>query len=303
MILYLFGADKISMQSIDALKNSAPEIIVWAAPIMFLLVLLESFFSYRQNKGFYHVKESIGSLIIGVGNVIISLGVKVILFYLAVVIYNLIPWRMEFSWWSIVPCYVAFDFCSYWAHRISHRQRFWWATHVAHHSGEFFNLTTSFRLSWIQYIKIIFFLPVPLLGTHPVAFFVINQVSTLFQFWLHTEYIRKLPALVEYILVTPSHHRVHHGSQKKYLNKNFGATFIVWDRMFGTFQEEEERPIYGITHPVKAKLDPIHINFHEYVSILEDVKSAKDLKSKLFFIFGDPITIDIYKKAKAESEL
>jgi sterol desaturase/sphingolipid hydroxylase (fatty acid hydroxylase superfamily) len=295
----LFGVEPIVWQSIDIMQRNAPEIIVWAAPIMFAFVLLEIFFSYHQRKGFYDTKESIGSLLIGIGNVVISIGIKVVLFYAAVVIYNFLPWRMEFNWWLLLPCYVLFDFCSYWTHRLSHRQRFWWATHVPHHSGEHYNLTTSFRLSWVQYIKIIFFLPVPLLGTHPVMFFIINQVATLYQFWLHTEYIRKLPAFIEYIFVTPSHHRVHHGSQDKYLNKNFGASFIIWDRLFGTYQSEEEQPLYGITHPIKERLNPMHINFHEYVSMFQDVKSVRDFRSKIFFIFGDPIAIDAYKKLRA----
>lgn len=296
------AASPISWQAIETLQQNAPELIIWAAPVMFVLVALEAFFSYRQQRGLYNINESLGSLILGIGNVFISLGIKILLFYGAVWVYNLVPWRMTFSWWSVLPAYLLYDFCSYWAHNISHRQRFWWATHVAHHSGEYYNLTTSFRLGWLQYIKIIFFLPVPFAGIHPVIFFVVNQAATLYQFWVHTEYIQKLPAFIEYIFVTPSHHRVHHGSQHKYLNKNFGATLIVWDRLFGTFQEEEEQPVYGVTHPVKAKINPIAINFSEYMVMAQDLRSTKDFRTKLFFIFGDPISIDQYKSTKANQQ-
>jgi len=134
-------------------------------------------------------------------------------------------------------------------------------------------------------------LPVFLAGFHPVVFFVVNQVAILFQFWVHTEYIRRMPAWVELIFATPSNHRVHHGSQPKYINKNFGATFILWDRWFGTYQPEEEQAIYGITHQSESKVNPFVINFEEYKHILTDVRQAKGLRQKLFYVFGDPVEI------------
>lgn len=298
-LLSIFGAEKIPWSTIDHVKDSAPEIIVWAIPAIFAFVLLEVFVSYKQNKKYYDKKETLGSLGLGVGNIIISTWIKVVLFYMAVWIYNLVPWRMEFNWWTFIPCYIIFDFFSYWAHNISHRQRFWWATHVAHHSGEHYNLSVSFRLSWVQYLKIIFLFPVPLMGFHPVIFFVTNQVAILFQFWVHTEYIRTLPRVFEYILATPSNHRVHHGSQEKYLDKNFGATFIIWDRLFGTYQKEEEQVVYGITTNIGNKNNPIYINFHEYASMWKDICSTKSWKVKLFYVFGSPIKIEAFKKSSA----
>lgn len=295
----IFGAEKIPWENLVYTKDQAPEIIIWAAPVMFLFVLLEAIISYKQNKKYYDKKETIGSIGLGVGNVLISVWIKMALFILAVWIYNLVPWRMELNWWTIIPCYILFDFCSYWAHNISHRQRFWWATHVAHHSGEHYNLSVSFRLSCVQYLKIIFLFPVPLMGFHPIIFFVVNQVAILFQFWVHTEYIRKLPPIIEYIFATPSNHRVHHGSQKKYINKNYGATFIVWDRLFGTYQPEEEQVIYGIGKKIDQKSNPIYINFHEYIDMIKDVASTGSWKKKLFYIFGNPITI--YEEKKSAS--
>lgn len=298
----LFGAEKILIEDTLTLQGQAPEIIVWAAPVMFLFVLIEYIISYLQGKKFYAKKETIGSILVGLGNVTIGVLIKTFLFYLFVLVYNFIPWRMEVNWWTFIPCYIIFDFCSYWAHNISHRLRFFWATHVAHHSGEHYNLTVSFRLSWIQYLKIIFFLPVALIGFHPVIIFVTNQIAILFQFWVHTEYIRKLHPVLEYLIATPSNHRVHHGSQEKYINKNYGATFIIWDRIFGTYQKEEEQAIYGITTNIDHKANPLHINFHEFMDMIKDVRAAKGLKEKLFFIFGDPADIGSYKKLKLQKD-
>lgn len=302
-VFVFFGAYKIPWEQVDHIKDSAPEIIIWAIPAMFFFVVLEIFISYRQNKKYYDKKETLGSLGIGIGNILISTWIKVILFYMAVWIYNAVPWRMPLNWWTFIPCYIIFDFCSYWAHNISHRQRFWWATHVAHHSGEHYNLSVSFRLSWVQYLKILFLFPIPLLGFHPVIFFVVNQIAILFQFWVHTEYIRKLPRWVEYIFASPSNHRVHHGSQEKYIDKNFGATFILWDRMFNTYQPEEEQAIYGITTNIRHKANPLHINFHEYADMIRDVKQAKGWKTKFFLVFGSPSRIAVYKKKHSSADL
>jgi sterol desaturase/sphingolipid hydroxylase (fatty acid hydroxylase superfamily) len=297
----LFGADKIEAGDMLNLEGLAPNIIVWAAPVMFLFVLIEYFITYIQGKEYYNKKETIGSTLVGIGNVTIGVIIKTFLFFLFILIYNLIPWRMQLNWWTFIPCYILFDFCSYWAHNVSHRLRLLWATHVPHHSAEHYNLTVSFRLSWVQYIKIIFFVPVILIGFHPIIIFVTNQIAILFQFWAHTEYIRKLHPVFEYLIATPSNHRVHHGTQEKYINKNYGATFIIWDRIFGTYQKEEEAPVYGLTTNIDHKANPLHINFHEFVDIIKDLKNAKTVKEGLFYIFGDPGDVAQYKKAKSSS--
>lgn len=292
MNINLFGAPPIELQTLKNLSADAPEIIVWAAPIMFLCVLVEWFVSHRQHRELYNKEETVASILVGLGNVFIAFLLKFGLFFIIVVIYNLLPWRMSLNWWMLIPCYILLDFCSYWSHRISHHQRFWWATHIVHHSGENYNLTVSFRLSWVQHIKVVFFLPVALAGFYPVIFFVANQIAVLFQFWVHTEYIKKLPRPFEYLFATPSNHRVHHGSQEKYINKNFGATFIIWDRIFGTYQPENEKVIYGLTHKLERKGNPFYINFHEFIDIWRDVRTAKGFKKKMFFLFGDPSDIE-----------
>jgi sterol desaturase/sphingolipid hydroxylase (fatty acid hydroxylase superfamily) len=301
-LLNLFGADKIPLEHINDIQRNAPDIIVYAAPVMFFFVLIEFLISHFQNKKYYNKKETIGSTLVGIGNVAIGVALKTIMFYVFVVVYNLIPWRMEFNWWTFIPCYIIFDFCSYWTHNISHRSRFLWATHVPHHSGEHFNLTVSFRLSWLQYVKMFFLLPVALIGFHPVIIFITNQIAILFQFWVHTEYIRKLHPAIEYIFATPSNHRVHHGSQPKYINKNYGATFVLWDRMFGTYQKEEEQVVYGITHNIDQKHDPVHINFHELTDMIKDVAKAKGFRKKLFYIIANPEAVGKEKEKEAAAK-
>lgn len=298
--LSFFGVDKIPLNLIDQVSSKSPNLIIWAGPVMILLAALEMYFSYRQNHEYYDKKETLGSLLVGLGNVAIGAAIKILLLYLVVLIYNLVPWRMAFNWWTFIPCYIIYDLCSYWAHRISHEQRFWWATHVVHHSGEHYNLAVSFRLSWIQYLKVIFFLPVAFLGFHPIIFFVTNQIAVLFQFWVHTEYIKKCPAWMEYIFATPSNHRVHHGSQEQYIDKNFGATFIFWDRIWNTYEPEDEKVVYGITTNIDNKANPIHINFHEVKDMIADVKNAKGLRKKMFYMFGSPVKIMEEKNRKIE---
>jgi len=141
------------------------------------------------------------------------------------------------------------------------------------------------------------------MGFHPVVFFVASQISTLYQFWVHTEAIGKLHPFIEKYFGTPSNHRVHHGSQEKYLDKNFGAAFMIWDHLFGTFQYEEEKPVYGLTTPVENKTNPFVLNFHEYRDMLHDIKNSDGLKELLFFMFASPAKIYRHKAEKSVKQM
>lgn len=287
----LFGAEPIPYSKIMHIEQASSDLIVYAIPVMAFFTFLEVWYCWKHEKKSYNTKEALGSLFVGLGNVGLSLLIKIALIYSAVFVYNLVPWRMSLNWWTIVPCLLLYDFCSYWAHRASHSSRFFWATHVVHHTAEHYNLTVSFRLSWVQHFKIFFFLPVALAGFHPVIFFIVHQIGVLFQFWQHTEHIRKLHPIIEWLIVTPSNHRVHHGSNEKYLDKNFGVIFIFWDRLLGTYMPEEEKPVYGTVHKIKETLDPLYLNFHEYKDIVQDVRRASSFRQKLFFVFGSPTVI------------
>jgi sterol desaturase/sphingolipid hydroxylase (fatty acid hydroxylase superfamily) len=277
--------EKITLEQIN--QMDLPNLMQYALPLIAMLMIIEFFIvTYKMRKK-YEVKDFFASAGIGLGNVLIGAAFKVVIFIVVLFFYNLVPWSMPHTWWSYLVCFVILDLCRYWAHRISHEQRFWWATHVTHHSSNYLNWSTNMRVSWTQHIKIIFFIPIPLLGFDPIIFLVCHQIAVLYQFWVHTEVIGKLPTPIEYIFVTPSHHRVHHARNAKYIDKNYGSTLIIWDRMFNTFVEEDEEPIYGLTKEVKS-YNPVYLNFHEWIDIFRDVKNSKTWKERFNNMFGRP---------------
>lgn len=282
--------EKLTLDYIRALDM--PPVIWYAVPIMLFLVLVEWVISIYQKRDLYDKKDFLANAGVGIGNLAVSAAVKLGVFVLFIFVYNLSTLRIPHTWWSYVLCYIGIDFGRYWAHRFGHEWSWLWATHVTHHSSTRFNFSTSFRLSWTQHVKVFFFLPLALVGFHPVVFFICNQLGVLYQFWLHTELIGKLPRWMNwfaYFFVTPSHHRVHHGTQEKYLDRNYGSTLIIWDRIFGTFQEEEEKPIYGITKPLKS-YNPITINFHYWIEIFKNLRHARSFKDVYQILFGYPGT-------------
>jgi sterol desaturase/sphingolipid hydroxylase (fatty acid hydroxylase superfamily) len=294
--------EKLTIEQV--LSMDLPNIILYAAPVMISLVAIEWIISYIKKRKYYDGKDTIAATVIGLGNVAISAALKVITFGIVLFFYNMVPWSIPYTWWAFILCFIWIDFWRYWAHRIAHENRFWWATHVTHHSSEKYNWSVSFRLGWTQHIKIIFFIPIALAGFHPVVFFICHQIAVLYQFWIHTEYIRKLPKPIEYIFTTPSHHRVHHARNDKYLDKNYGSTFIIWDRIFGTFQGEEEQADYGITKPIKS-YNPVYLCFHEWMDIIKDIKNSKSLKEVYVMTFVRPSKLEekreLFRKEKTGS--
>ncbi len=289
--------------SVEMLIEQVSEynIIQIAAIPMILLVVLEWIITIVKKKDYYDGLDTISATVIGLVNVGLSALLKVGTFGLILFFYNLVPWSIPKTWWAYVLCLVSIDFARYWAHRIAHVNRFWWATHVTHHNSEKYNWSVSFRLGWTQHIKIIFFIPVALMGFDPVIFFICHQIEVLYQFWIHTEYIRKLPAPIEYIFTTPSHHRVHHSRNEKYIDKNFGSTLIIWDRMFGTFIPETEQADYGITKPVNS-YNPITLNFHEWKDLIRDVAKSKSLKEARAMAFTSPSKLEAVKSKFSEQQ-
>ncbi len=297
----IFGAEKLVQEELYLLQSNMPNLITYALPFVVAFTVLEFGLGRVFKHEDYTHEELRGSLWVGLGNLLVNLVLKSTLFLVAVWIYNLLPWRMELSWWSLIFCVLIYDFCSYWSHRISHFNRFFWAAHVVHHSAEHYNLTVAFRQSWVQHVKVIFFIPVALCGFHPIIFMVASQVSTLYQFWVHTEAIGKLHPFIEKYFGTPSNHRVHHGSQEKYIDKNFGATLMIWDHLFGTFQYEQEKPKYGLTTPLINKENPFELNFHEYRAIVKDIKKSDGLREVLFFMFASPSKVYRYKAEQSKN--
>ncbi len=294
----------------DILSLDFPPIIVYAVPVMVTLTILEWFLRrhhYRHelaerqangddtdiaDKYKYDVKDGLAAAGVGIGNLISTAMVKALTFGIILFFYNLTPLYIQTTWWSFIACFVVVDCCRYWAHRISHENRFLWATHVTHHSSEQYNFTVSFRLSWTQHVKVIFFVPAALLGFDPFVFFICMQIGVLYQFWIHTELIDRMWAPIEFLFVTPSHHRVHHATEEKYLDKNYGSSLIIWDRIFGTFCPEEETPNYGILKPVDS-YNPIKLVFHEHVDMFRDMNTYRHPKAWYRIWFGGPgLTLD-----------
>lgn len=283
--MILLAAEKLTLEQIKMMD--LPPLVVWAIPVMLALVVIEFYISVRHNRNLYTGKDLAANVAIGLGNILVNAAAKFTLFAIILFFYNLVPWRMAPEWWTYIPCLIAIDLFRYISHRIAHERRFFWATHVTHHSSKHLNYSTSFRLGWTQHLKIIFFIPMALIGFHPLVFFICHQIGVLYQFWTHTELINKVHPVIEYIFVTPSHHRVHHGKNVKYIDKNYGSMFILFDRWFGTFQVEEEKVVFGIKKDVNS-FNPVYLVFHEFVDIFRDLKGAKSGKDVWTIIWGRP---------------
>lgn len=198
-----------------------------------------------------------------------------------------IPWQIPINIWTTILCIVVIDFLYYWEHRIEHQVRILWSYHSIHHSSPIYNYTTALRVSFIDsLVTWIFYLPAILMGFHPYIVLIAVFFILTYQFWLHTEMIGKL-GWYEKIFMTPSQHRVHHGSDKIYLDKNYGAVLSIWDRMFGTFQEELHKPTYGLTTPINT-INPVKVHFIEYFNIFKDLKKAKSWKEAWNYLVKPP---------------
>ena len=266
------------------------DIYYYGVPMVIALIAGESIYSYIFKKGYYKKEDTLASIGLLAGNVAVSLLTKGLILLLYIYFYqfrlftinDLLPvWAV----WALT--FVVIDFVYYWYHRCSHRVRFLWAVHMNHHSSEEMNYVVSLRQAWFGPIsKIPFFMFMPLVGFDPLITLVAGVASTLWGVLGHTQWINRLGPL-EYIFVTPSSHRVHHGSNECYLDKNYGNFLIVWDRMFGTFAEEKEKVKYGIRENVKT-FNPLKITFRVWFQISDDFTKSKTLKNKFLSIFGRP---------------
>jgi len=246
-------------------------IFLGAIPFFLLLIGIELYIGRRQSKfKLYRLNDTLTNLNIGIGNQVFNLFAEIAMLGAYFLLFtHLAPWQLPINLWTGLAAVLLFDFLFYWAHRWSHEINFWWGAHVVHHSSEEYNLSVALRQSWFHNLIAFFiFIPLPLLGFHPTTFFVAGALHTLYQFWIHTKTIGKLPRWFEAIFNTPSHHRVHHGVNPQYIDKNHGGVLIIWDRLFGSFAPEEEEVVYGITEPLKS-WNPLWANFHYYVDMVK----------------------------------
>ena len=262
--------------------------IVLSIPIFFLLIGIELLIQYFTKRKIYRLNDAITNLSCGITSQIVGIFLKVATIALYQLLYeNFALFNIPVNPWSVAMLFVIADMLYYWGHRMSHEINLFWGSHVVHHQSEDYNLSVALRQSSFQTIWTFgFYLPLAIIGLDTLTFALTTAFITLYQFWIHTETIGKLGWL-EYILNTPSHHRVHHGRDPKYIDRNHAGTFIIWDKLFGTFKEEEETPTYGITKPINS-WNPVWANFDHYISLYNQVRRTNGFTNKLGVIFGKP---------------
>jgi alkylglycerol monooxygenase len=261
-------------------------VILYAVPFFSLLIIVELLLEKTKGTDYYRVNDSINSLTAGVLSRMIGIVKQLFPLTIYVVAYEqLALFQITSSWWIWLIAFVLYDFCYYWNHRLGHEMNILWAAHVVHHSSEEYNLTTALRQSSSSLFSWIFYLPMAILGFDPIVLITVGSLNLIYQFWVHTRHIPKL-GWYERVFVTPSNHRVHHAQNQIYIDRNYGGVFIIWDRIFGSFQEEldTEKPIYGIRKALKS-WNPLWANIHVYSQLFKDCWHAKRWQDKLLIWF------------------
>jgi sterol desaturase/sphingolipid hydroxylase (fatty acid hydroxylase superfamily) len=253
--------------------------------IFYLLTALEAIFDLATKRRLGW-KETMANVAIDVGNVMLENTIIGTIFVVGFLFTEQFAFaEIPITWWSWVVAVIAVDFTYYWMHRIEHERRILWAVHSVHHSSREYNLSTAMRLSWLESLyEWMFFIPLLLIGFDAVQLLASLFIVVIYQTWIHTEKVGKLGWL-DGIFNTPSVHRIHHATNEAYIDKNYGGILIIWDRLFGTYKAESEKPVYGITVQLESS-NPLTINFHEFRSIYIDVTHAKGLSNKLRYMFG-----------------
>src|ERR1044072_3106067 len=268
-----------------------------AIPIFALTIAIEAWYDWRKKSEKYSRRDMWTNIALGFVSAGFGALFGIILTFFYTLLYDLAPYKMPLntSWpWLILV--LADDFAYYWFHRLSHESRLLWNLHVVHHSSEHFNLSVAVRQSWCGNLaNWVYYIPPGFLGFPLWAFVTVHGFNLIDQYWIHTPFIKTLGPL-EYVMNTPSHHRVHHAVNPIYLDKNYAGIFIIWDRMFGSFQQETEEPRYGIIKPIKS-FNWVWINTHAWFEMWEAMKERKTLFGKLRCIFASP-NMDFVEKTR-----
>lgn len=251
-----------------------PPIEALFAPIFMISVVIE-WWAVKSGRatGRYKTADAITSMAMGLGNALINTATGFIALWMMMLVWPYRIFEMPQTWWSFIIVFVLYDLIYYWKHRFAHRIRWFWMEHVTHHSSRHYNLTTALRQPWFGPFTGLILLgwPLVLMGFHPIFIGLAGGLNLVYQFWIHTEAIDRMPRWFEAVMNTPSHHRVHHATNPRYLDRNYAGVFITWDKMFGTFQPElhEDKPDYGIVKPLKS-YNVLIVAFHEFGGLLRD---------------------------------
>jgi alkylglycerol monooxygenase len=277
--------------------------IALAVPFFLFFIGLEYYFSTRKGKKYFHLPESIANLNVGIGERLADLlTTGLFYFFFDYIYHHYALFDINPGVWSWILLFLLTDFIWYWYHRFAHEVNLFWVAHIVHHQSEDFNYTVSVRITIFQAIvRCLFWSVMPLLGFPPQMIFVFLLIHGAYPFFTHTQTIGKLGWL-EYVLVTPSHHRVHHASNPEYLDKNFGDMLIIWDKLFGTFVKETIKPVYGLVHPLKS-YSFLWQHFHGLLELIVAVKSADSWNARFRLIFGKPETIEPNVRTQLERKL
>jgi len=263
--------------------------VILSIPVFFILIGLELAYGYFRDQKIYRLNDAVTNISCGIVEQLTGVFAKVFTVAAYAFVYeNFRLFELENTWYWFVLCFIGVDFFYYWAHRMSHEVNLFWLGHVVHHQSEDYNLSVALRQSVFQKMfTFYFYFPLALVGFKTEWFLFIGAINLLYQFWIHTEVIKKLPSWFEYLFNTPSHHRVHHGRNPKYIDKNHAGSLMIWDRMFGTFQKEEETPTYGITRPTNS-WNPVMANVQPFMRLWKELKVVPGILNKLKFTFAMP---------------
>ena len=271
---------------------SVNEVYAIGVPIVLTMIFIEILISNLRNQNFYKSGDTLCTIGLLSGNIIVAFAIKgmVLAFHIYLYQFRVFDFVNQIPIWALwIITFISIDLVFYVYHRMSHRIRFLWAIHLSHHSSEEMNFAVSFRQAWFGPIsKIPFFMILPLLGFDPTIVAVAGVISTLWGIVGHTQVIGKLGPL-EWIFNTPSHHRVHHGSNKQYIDKNYGNLLIIWDRLFGTFEPEDEKVKFGLVNNVNT-FNPVKVTFMAWMSMINDLKQKNSFIEIIKVIFGPPVT-------------
>lgn len=271
--------------------SELPDVVLWAIPFFLVTLLAEVALARRTKRVRYETRDTWASLSMGAGNLVVGLLFGGIAYAAYDAVYQFRLFEIGYTWWAFVLCFFAEDLAYYWFHRIAHERRWFWASHVPHHSSQSYNLSTALRQPWTGILTgtFIWHLPLPLLGFPPAMILFFQGTSLVYQYWIHTEAIARTPRWFEALFNTPSHHRVHHATNPRYLDANYAGVLIVWDRLFGSFigEIDEDRPRYGIVKQLSSH-NPLVIAFHEWVAIARDLAAARSLRESAGYLLGPP---------------
>jgi sterol desaturase/sphingolipid hydroxylase (fatty acid hydroxylase superfamily) len=277
----------------SSFADSLHDPVTYAVPVFVLFIVLEALsmrFLEDDAADFtgYEARDTRTNILMGLGSLVVNGVARVAALLGYAALYVIAPFHFDtHQWYTWVFALLAVDLLFYTEHRAAHRVRILWAAHQAHHNSRRFNLSTAVRQKWNPWWELLVWVPLPLLGVPPWLLFTAFSINLIFQFFVHTERIDRMWRPVEFVFNTPSHHRVHHASDKEYLDRNYGGMLIIWDRLFNSYVEEKQRPTYGLTKNIET-YNVFRLQYHEYGAIFRDVRRAPTLRAKLGYLFGPP---------------